>query len=76
MDSFVCRGCGADAEEIANIVPTVRQVTSIALVDGSLTASLNDSVEIEDAPDGFVWQCQSCGHDGYTLEQVLEVDAA
>ena len=71
MDEYVCRGCG-EADDIANITPTIRPVTSIRIEDGALTAELGNAEEVDDSYDGFVWQCQGCGTEGHSLEDVLE----
>ena len=71
VDAYVCRECG-DADGIANIAPTVRFVKGIRLEDGSLRAELEAALEVDDSWDGLAWQCQSCGTEGHTIEDVVE----
>ena len=71
MDEYVCRGCG-EIDDIANITPTIRPVTSIRIQDGALAADLGEAEEVDDSYDSFVWQCQGCGTEGYSLEDVIE----
>lgn len=50
--------------------PAIR--VGITVVDGSLAATLAEAEETDDLGRRFVWQCQRCGNEGYSLEDVLE----
>lgn len=66
MNKYECRGCGENATNVANIVPTLRYASAIAVVDGSLAATLGEAEETDDLRRRFVWQCQRCGQEGYS----------
>ncbi len=72
MAAFKCSECGADATDIANIQPTIRFVSAVDIRDGSLNAELAAAQEIDDPRDGSIWQCQACGNEGDSLEEVLD----